>query len=262
MTEAPRKPRRAPTEKQILDAALGLLDAGGREAASIRRIAAAVGVAPSVVYTLFPDHSAVEGALIERLLGTVRTGSQDAFRSRGVRADGSRAGRGEDSRGAGADESRGAGGEESRGAGAEGNRGAGAEESGGAGGGGEAGGGGGDSGDWRGGDWRARVEGVAAGLRERLVVHPGVVPLLLTAPLDGPEARRVGGCLVELLAGSGLDSAGAVRGAYAIVAFVLGEIAMEVADVPRAVIGRGGSERFRWGLRRMLDGLETEAKLH
>jgi AcrR family transcriptional regulator len=257
MTEAPRKPRRAPTEKQILDAALGLLDAGGREAASIRRIAAAVGVAPSVVYTLFPDHSAVEGALIERLLGTVRTGSQDAFRSRGVRADGSRAGRGEDSRGAGADESRGAGGEESRGAGAEGNRGAGAEESGGAGGGGEAGGGGGDSGDWR-----ARVEGVAAGLRERLVVHPGVVPLLLTAPLDGPEARRVGGCLVELLAGSGLDSAGAVRGAYAIVAFVLGEIAMEVADVPRAVIGRGGSERFRWGLRRMLDGLEAEAKLH
>jgi AcrR family transcriptional regulator len=254
MTEAPRKPRRAPTEKQILDAALGLLDAGGREAASIRRIAAAVGVAPSVVYTLFPDHSAVEGALIERLLGTVRTGSQDAFRSRGVRADGSRAGRGEDSRGAGADESRGAGGEESRGAGAEGNRGAGAKESGG---GGEAGGGAGDSGDWR-----ARVEGVAAGLRERLVVHPGVVPLLLTAPLDGPEARRVGGCLVELLAGSGLDSAGAVRGAYAIVAFVLGEIAMEVADVPRAVIGRGGSERFRWGLRRMLDGLEAEAKLH
>jgi AcrR family transcriptional regulator len=262
MAEAPRKPRRAPTEKQILDAALGLLDAGGREAASIRRIAAAVGVAPSVVYTLFPDHSAVEGALIERLLGTVRTGSQDAFRSRGVLTDGSCAARGEDSRGdgaegnraAGTEGSRGARAEEGRSAGAEGNRGAGAKESGG---GGEAGGGAGDSGDWR-----ARVEGVAAGLRERLVVHPGVVPLLLTAPLDGPEARRVGGCLVELLAGSGLDSAGAVRGAYAIVAFVLGEIAMEVADVPRAVIGRGGSERFRWGLRRMLDGLEAEAKLH
>ena len=61
------------TEREILDAALGLLDAGGVEAASIRRIAAAAGVAPNAVYTLFPDQGAVESALVERLLGRVRT---------------------------------------------------------------------------------------------------------------------------------------------------------------------------------------------
>lgn len=260
MAEAGRKPRRAPTERQILDAALGLLDAGGREAASIRRIAAAVGVAPSVVYTLFPDHAAVEGALIERLLSTVKTGSQSAPGSRGAGADASRGAGAGGSPDTGADRSPGAGTDGNRGAGTDGGQGAGADErpdsvTGGL-------GGGGDWGAGVEGNWRERVERVAGGLRERLVVHPGMVPLLMTAPLDGPEARRVGGCLLELLAEGGLDSASAVRGAYTIVGFVLGAVALEVVDVPRAVIGRGGSERFRWGLRRVLDGIEAAAKLH
>jgi TetR/AcrR family tetracycline transcriptional repressor len=53
------------------EAALALLDIGGTEAASIRRIAAAVGVAPNAVYTYFPDKSAVVAVLVERLLGEV-----------------------------------------------------------------------------------------------------------------------------------------------------------------------------------------------
>jgi AcrR family transcriptional regulator len=62
-------PRRALSEDEILDAALGLLDSGGPDAASIRGIAAKVGVAPNAVYTYFPDKAAVIKALIERLLG-------------------------------------------------------------------------------------------------------------------------------------------------------------------------------------------------
>jgi TetR/AcrR family tetracycline transcriptional repressor len=64
-------PRRVLTEDAILDAALALLDSGGLEAASVRRIAAAVGVAPNAVYTYFPDKSAVLAALVDRLLGEV-----------------------------------------------------------------------------------------------------------------------------------------------------------------------------------------------
>jgi TetR/AcrR family transcriptional regulator, tetracycline repressor protein len=64
-------PRRALTEDEILDAALGLLDEGGVSAASIRGIAAKVGVAPNAVYTYFPDKAAVVKALVERLLGEV-----------------------------------------------------------------------------------------------------------------------------------------------------------------------------------------------
>jgi TetR/AcrR family transcriptional regulator, tetracycline repressor protein len=66
-----RGPRRALTEDEILDAALALLDEGGPDAASLRGIAARVGVAPNAVYTYFPDKAAVLKALVERLLGEV-----------------------------------------------------------------------------------------------------------------------------------------------------------------------------------------------
>src|SRR5687768_5978641 len=69
-----RGPRRALTEDEILDAALDLLDEGGPNAASVRGIAARVGVAPNAVYTYFPDKAAVVKALVERLLGEVDHG--------------------------------------------------------------------------------------------------------------------------------------------------------------------------------------------
>jgi AcrR family transcriptional regulator len=74
-----RGPRRSLTEEEILDAALNLLDDGGPDAASVRAIAARVGVAPNAVYTYFPDKAAVNTALVERLLGEV---DHDAFADR------------------------------------------------------------------------------------------------------------------------------------------------------------------------------------
>lgn len=78
MTEPARRtrpgPRRALTEDDILDAALSLLDDGGPAAASVRGIAAKVGVTPNAVYTYFPDKAAVVTALAERLLGQVDHG--------------------------------------------------------------------------------------------------------------------------------------------------------------------------------------------
>ena len=67
-------PRRALTEDEILDAALQLLDEGGANGASVRGIAAKVGVAPNAVYTYFPDKAAVITALVERLFGEVDHG--------------------------------------------------------------------------------------------------------------------------------------------------------------------------------------------
>jgi len=67
--------RRTLTEDAILDVALDLLDRGGVDAASIRGIAARVGVAPNAVYTYFPDKTAVLNALVERLLGEVDGGA-------------------------------------------------------------------------------------------------------------------------------------------------------------------------------------------
>jgi len=64
-------PRRTLTESAIMDAALDLLDEGGVSAASVRGIAARVGVAPNAVYTYFPDKAAVVKAIVEHLLGQV-----------------------------------------------------------------------------------------------------------------------------------------------------------------------------------------------
>jgi AcrR family transcriptional regulator len=72
-------PRRALSEDEILDAALFLLDDGGVNAATMRGIAAKVGVAPNAVYTYFPDKAAVMTALVERLLGEV---DHDVFADR------------------------------------------------------------------------------------------------------------------------------------------------------------------------------------
>jgi len=74
-----RGPRRALTDDEILDAALDLLDKGGPDAASVRGIAARVGVAPNAVYTYFPDKAAVIKGLAERLLGGV---DHDVFADR------------------------------------------------------------------------------------------------------------------------------------------------------------------------------------
>ena len=64
-------PRRALSEEMILDAAVELLDAGGTAAASVRSIAARVGVAPNAVYTYFPSKAAVLQGVVERILGEV-----------------------------------------------------------------------------------------------------------------------------------------------------------------------------------------------
>lgn len=78
-TRRSRGPRRALSENEILDAALSLLDHGGPDAASVRAVAARVGVAPNAIYTYFPDKAAVVDALVERLLGHV---DHDVFADR------------------------------------------------------------------------------------------------------------------------------------------------------------------------------------
>jgi TetR/AcrR family transcriptional regulator, tetracycline repressor protein len=218
-----RGPRRALTEDEILDAALSLLDEGGPAAASIRGIAARVGVAPNAVYTYFPGKAAVVEALVERLLGEV---NHDVFADRSQ-------------------------------------------------------------------PWRRRVEALALELRARLTAHPGAVPLMISGPMDGPNALGLNERLLELLADAGLTAADAARAAYLLIVYVFGSIALEIADLhhpgplppeservatrlralaaapaehyPRAgaaaaiLAGDTATRQYLWGLRRVLDGITTRA---
>jgi AcrR family transcriptional regulator len=207
------------TEDEILDAAVALLDEGGAAAASIRGIAAQVGVAPNAVYTYFPDKAAVVAALVERLIGEI---DHDVIADRAQ-------------------------------------------------------------------PWQSRVEALCLELRQRLTAHPGVVPLMISGPLNGPQALAVHERLLGLLADGGLDPADGPRMSYLLFVYVIGSVALTVADVaqpgplppekqriavrrrafsktppdqyPRAAAAAAtraayiSTEQYLWGLHRILDGI-------
>lgn len=211
-----RGPKRMLSEDEILDAALDLLDGGGAGAASVRGIAARVGVSPNAVYTYFPGKDAVVAALVERLLGGL---NHDLF------ADGTQ-------------------------------------------------------------PWRLRLESFALQLRQHLCAHPGAVILMIGAPMNGPNARSLNERLLEILAAADLQPLDAARASYLLIVYVIGFVALEVADVgrpgplaseadrvaarrrtlaetpaercPRSAAAAGtiagfiSTEQFLWGLRRLL----------
>src|SRR3954466_5795104 len=154
-------PRRALSEDEILDAALSLLDDGGADAASVRGIAARVGVAPNAVYTYFPDKAAVVKALVERLLGEV---NRDVFADRTQ-------------------------------------------------------------------PWRTRVEALALELRQRLTAHPGVIQLMISGPMTGPQALALHEALLELLDEPGLSPADPPPASHLLFTSIVGSIALVLADV-------------------------------
>jgi AcrR family transcriptional regulator len=60
------------TRERILEAALRLVDEGGVEALSMRRLAAALGVDPMAIYHHLPGRAAVIAGLVERVFGELR----------------------------------------------------------------------------------------------------------------------------------------------------------------------------------------------
>lgn len=64
-------PARRLTHEEILHAAFLELEGKGPSVLSLRGVAAAVGVAPTALYTYFPSKSALMGAMVERLLADV-----------------------------------------------------------------------------------------------------------------------------------------------------------------------------------------------
>jgi len=143
--------------------------------------------------------------------------------------------------------------------------------------------------------WRLRVEALALELRQQLTAHPGVVQLLISGPVTGPQALALHEALLELLDDAGLSPADAPRASYILFAYIVGSIALVVADVEepgplppeaewiaarrRALAGTPGgpfpraaaavatraayisTEQYLWGLHHLLDGIATSGRL-
>jgi hypothetical protein len=138
------------------------------------------------------------------------------------------------------------------------------------------------------------VERLALDLRRLLISHPGAVRAMLVSPVDGPSVLGLGERLLDLLAAGGFGPASAARGSYAVLVYVLGAVVLEVAGAPcvgalppeedriaarlsalaaapaaafprtvaaaPVMAGLVGTEQFVWGLRRVLDGLESDGR--
>ncbi|HEV8165441.1 MAG TPA: TetR/AcrR family transcriptional regulator [Actinomycetota bacterium] len=142
--------------------------------------------------------------------------------------------------------------------------------------------------------WRLRVEALALELRQRLTAHPGVVQLMISGPMTGPQALALHEALLDLLADAGLGPADAPRTSYLLFAYILGSIVLVVADAeepgplpseaewiaargrtfagtpaepyPRAAAAATraayiSTEQYLWGLHRLLDGIATSERL-
>ena len=68
--------------------------------------------------------------------------------------------------------------------------------------------------------WRLRVEALALELRQRLTAHPGVVQLMISGPMTGPQALALHEALLDLLADAGLSPADAPRASYLLFAYI------------------------------------------
>ena len=137
---------------------------------------------------------------------------------------------------------------------------------------------------------RARLVGIALRLRELLTGHTGALGLIMSGPLDGPNAMRLNETLLGSFVTAGLVLDDAARAAYALQVFALGSIAMESAGLdaelePAASDGllvtdasgtalwtdlaafplsertagvaaeHTSTAQFTWGVERLLDGL-------
>ncbi len=78
---------------------------------------------------------------------------------------------------------------------------------------------------------RARLLALALRLRELLTGHAGALGLIMSGPLDGPNAMRLNETLLESFMVAGLELDDAARAAYALQVYVLGSIALESADL-------------------------------
>lgn len=84
-------------------------------------------------------------------------------------------------------------------------------------------------------EWTAAVIQFALGLRDQLLAHPAVCPMIMSGPLDGPAAdgpaaRDISEGLFVCLARGGLPAQTRAHGVYAVLVQVLGAIALDLAE--------------------------------
>ncbi len=211
-------PARRLSESIVLDAAFGVVRDHGFDALSIRRVAGVLGVSPNAIYTYLPDRAGLLGGMVERVIGAIDLGTLSIATLSPAE----------------------------------------------------------------------RLVEFAVAMRRTLLEHPGGAALIMTGPISGPHALQLNEALLRTLVETGLSLDDAARGSYALQVFVLGTVMLEAADggdgdpereehlarerraaletvdvagVPLTaqtaeIVARyNTTSQFRWGVRRLVDGM-------
>jgi AcrR family transcriptional regulator len=206
------------SESIVLDAAFGVVRDQGFEKLSIRRVAAVLGVSPNALYTYVADRADLLRGMVERVMGAVDLGTLQIVSLSPAE----------------------------------------------------------------------RLVEFAVAMRRTLLGHPGGAALIMTGPIDGPHSLLLNEALLSTLVETGMTLDDAARGSYALQVYVLGTVMLEAADggdgdpvreetlaverraalehydasgVPLTaqtaeIVARYNTTgQFRWGVRRLIDGM-------
>jgi TetR/AcrR family tetracycline transcriptional repressor len=108
------------------------------------------------------------------------------------------------------------------------------------------------------GDWRTRLRGLAEGLRDALLEHPNVIPILASRPVRAPEALMPIMNAWMALEREGFSGDDARKAVIAVGVFTIGHVLGEASAEPTPYAGlpdRPGADEFEFGLSAMLDGI-------
>ena len=79
------------------------------------------------------------------------------------------------------------------------------------------------------GDWTEQLATLSQGVRAHLLAHPAVVPFALQRPGLGPHGLRLGEAIYKILRPAGFSDQAVVGTVYALLTYILGFVALEVA---------------------------------
>ena len=134
------------------------------------------------------------------------------------------------------------------------------------------------------GDWRVQVSALVLRARESMLAHPGLIQIRVRQPVLRPEALRFAEQGLAILERAGFETREAAYAFRLVFTYTFGFAAFSPADavdedraaarsslsslpadeyprltgaVDEAAAAMGGEEAFRYGLERILDGLEA-----
>jgi AcrR family transcriptional regulator len=79
------------------------------------------------------------------------------------------------------------------------------------------------------GDWTQQLTTLSQQIRDHLLAHPAVVPYALQRPGLGPHSLRLGEAIYNVLRPAGFSDQAVVGTVYALLTYILGFVALEIA---------------------------------